>query len=331
MELDPLVRDVVGRADGGGAGVVVVELPRRERAVAARAALDVDDARGPEVGPRELLLARPRHLDGLAGRLREARGLERGVARVLAAVAGAGVGHDDAHLVARDVERVGQLVAHRERALRAGPHGELVAGPLGDRRPRLERHVRDVLDGVRPLELDVGGRHCFVDGADGARRPALAAHGVLPEEREERLVRGLTGNFVPRRLDRRGRARGGLAIRRGDAEKIAVADDGDARQLLGRVLVDGGERGLERRPAQDEAVEEAGAREVGGIDVPAGDEVAPVRFRHGRARDLPFGGRRERDVGRGGLHEVLALRQLAVRERSAGLGVADAAGFRREP
>ena len=70
MELDLLVRDGVRRGDGGGAGVVVVELPRRDRAVAARAALDVDDARGPEVGPRELLLARPDELDGLAGRLR---------------------------------------------------------------------------------------------------------------------------------------------------------------------------------------------------------------------------------------------------------------------
>src|ERR1039457_4567157 len=190
MELDLLVRHGVGRADGGGAGVVVMELPRRERAVAARAAFDVEDARGPEVGPRKLLLARPRDLDGLAGCLREASSLDGGVARVLAAVARAGVGHDDADLISRNVERVGQLVAHCERALRAGPDGEPIAGPLGDRRARLEGHVGDVLDGVRLLELDVGGRHCLVDRAGGAARPTLAAlfYGVLPQEREQSLV-----------------------------------------------------------------------------------------------------------------------------------------------
>ena len=76
MELDSLVRDVVRRRDPGRAGVVIVELPRGERAVLLRAAPDLDQAARPQIGPRELFFPRPHDLDGLAGGLRKASGLD---------------------------------------------------------------------------------------------------------------------------------------------------------------------------------------------------------------------------------------------------------------
>ena len=163
--LDLLVGDVVRRGDAGGAGVVVVELPRDERAVLARAASDLDEAGGAQVRPGELLLARPDDLDRLAGGLGQTRRFDRRVAGVLAAVGGAGVGDEDADVLARDAEGRGELLAHGEGALRAGPDRELVAVPFGDRGARLERRVRDVLDGVGLRELDVGGREALLDGA----------------------------------------------------------------------------------------------------------------------------------------------------------------------
>ena len=52
-------------------------------------------------------------------------------------------------LFGRNPKRLRQFVPHRERTLRAGPYRELVALPLRQRRPRFQRRMRDVLDGVR--------------------------------------------------------------------------------------------------------------------------------------------------------------------------------------
>src|SRR5687767_844666 len=57
MEDDALMRDLVGRADAGRARVVVVHLPRGDGAVLGETTGHVDHARGPEVGPGELLFA----------------------------------------------------------------------------------------------------------------------------------------------------------------------------------------------------------------------------------------------------------------------------------
>ena len=163
MESDELVRRAVRVLDARSAGIVIVELPGRERPVLACAGLDLDDARGPEVGPVELLLAGPDQLDGPAGPAGQAGGLECGLARVLAAVAGPGVGHDDPHAVLGHPERRGQLAAHAERPLRAGPHGQLAVLPLGHRRAGLERGMRDVGDRVRLLGAGVRGLQSLGD------------------------------------------------------------------------------------------------------------------------------------------------------------------------
>ena len=90
-----------------------MKLPGRERPVSLRAAVDLDDARRPEVGPGEFFLAGPDQLDRLAGRAGEAGGLDGRFAGVLAAVARTRVGHDDADGVVTMPER--RASAHRAR------------------------------------------------------------------------------------------------------------------------------------------------------------------------------------------------------------------------
>ena len=67
-------------------------------AVGGRAGAHVDDRRRPEVGPGELLLARPLQPHGPARRPGEARGRDGDVGLVLAAEPGARVGDDHPHL-----------------------------------------------------------------------------------------------------------------------------------------------------------------------------------------------------------------------------------------
>src|SRR5581483_7697827 len=106
VEKNLLVWHVVGRADGGGTGVVVVIFPGGERAVLADAAGNLDDSRRPQVGPHEFLVARPDELDRFARGLGEPGGFDGTAAGVLAAVAGAGVGNDHAHAVLGEAEGV---------------------------------------------------------------------------------------------------------------------------------------------------------------------------------------------------------------------------------
>src|SRR5437762_11488787 len=62
MKFGLLVGNVVQRADARSAGVVVVKFPRRDRAVVADAAGDLDHPRRTKVRPGEFLLARPDEL-----------------------------------------------------------------------------------------------------------------------------------------------------------------------------------------------------------------------------------------------------------------------------
>ena len=73
MERDALIGNVVQRANGRRPGIVIVEFPGGEHAVAAHAAGQLDDAGRTEVRPSEFLLARPHKLDRLAGGLGQAR------------------------------------------------------------------------------------------------------------------------------------------------------------------------------------------------------------------------------------------------------------------
>ncbi len=159
MKLDELIGDVVRRTDGGGAGVVVVVLPGDERAVLLDARADLDEAGGAQVGPGEFILARPDNFDGLAGGFCQARGFDGRFAGVLAAIAAAHVGLDDAHLRRREME--GCISSSRTPKGRWVPvHTvSLPLGPFGDGGAGFERRVGDVFDSVAFLELDVGGGH----------------------------------------------------------------------------------------------------------------------------------------------------------------------------
>ena len=170
-----------------------MELPGGERAVLAHAAGHVDDARRPEVGPGKLLLAGPDQLDRPARRLRQPGGLDRRLAGVLAAVAGAGVGHDHAHRVLRQAERLRQLAAHAERPLRAGPDRQLAVLPFGHRRARLERGVGDVGDRVasastcgRPRRGPLRSSRCCARAAKASAASATFS-GSLPQIVEQSL------------------------------------------------------------------------------------------------------------------------------------------------
>src|SRR5437899_2236790 len=72
MKSDPLIRNVVQSADSRAAGVVIVKLPGRDRAVLANTAGHFNDSGRTEIGPSELFLAGPNDLDGFAGRLCQA-------------------------------------------------------------------------------------------------------------------------------------------------------------------------------------------------------------------------------------------------------------------
>ena len=310
MELDLLVRDFVGRADPGGPGVVVVELPGRELAVRARAAADVDDARGTEVGPGELFFSSPHDLHRTGGGARQPRGLDGDLARVLAAVAGSRVGHDHADLVLRDPKGLRQLAAHAEGALRSRPHRQRAVLPLGDRRPRLQRRVRDVGHGVRGGELRRRGGQRVVDRARHVARPRIALVSALLQEVEE-LGRGGLRRRLPFRAHGVERTRGQVGVRRRHAHEVAVADGGDAGHRLRGPEVRRDQRGSDARRPQHAAVDESRTRDVRGVLVPAGHDVAPVELAQRLPGHRPFLGRRGGRGVRHRLHELLALAQLA--------------------
>src|SRR5437660_1189783 len=99
MELNALVRGDVSAANARRAGVVVVQFPSGERAVRTSRAADLDHARGSGICPSELFLAGPYDFDRLARCFRDARGFDRSLTGVLAAVARPRIRHDDADLL----------------------------------------------------------------------------------------------------------------------------------------------------------------------------------------------------------------------------------------
>src|SRR5205085_2263029 len=76
--------------------------------------------------------------------LSQTGGLDAGLARVFAAVTGSKVGHDHAYAIFRQMKGAGELTATAEWILGAGPDGELVICPFGNRRPGLQRTMLDV-------------------------------------------------------------------------------------------------------------------------------------------------------------------------------------------
>src|SRR5262245_53924144 len=100
----------------------------------------------------------------MAGALRELRCDERVVARaVLRAEAAAHELADDAHLVPREPELVGDLVPDAPDELRRDVDVERVAAPLAHGLVRLERTMEDGLRPVLGLHDDVRLGQCAVD------------------------------------------------------------------------------------------------------------------------------------------------------------------------
>ena len=103
-ELALLLARAVRRLDRRRAGVDVDEVPARQHPLVVEARLGVDHRRGAEVGPGELLLARPAEADRLARGLGQPGRLDGALAGVLPAEAAAEIGDDHADLVVRAVE-----------------------------------------------------------------------------------------------------------------------------------------------------------------------------------------------------------------------------------
>ena len=239
MVLDELVGNLVRGADGGRARIVVVMLPGNQRSIASRAGLDLNQAGGAEIGPGKLLAARPHHLHRLAGGLGQARGFNCRLAGMLAAIAAAHVGLDDAHLGRRKMKRLHEFVANAEWALRSCPHGQLVVVPLGHGGARLKRRMRNVLHGVLLFQLQVGACHGLCHGTGYMLRAFIAGRlsGLFFRYSKRPSIRWLRGH-IPFCLDC------GQCLLRGECvwarppDEIAVAHDFDAGKFFRGAGVD---------------------------------------------------------------------------------------------
>src|SRR5947209_15799574 len=125
MKLIKLIWNVVLSLNGCGPGVVVVKLPRGDRAIVLDSALDIDHTGRTKIGPSEFFFAGPDEFDRLAGSFRQTRGLDRAFAGVFAAVTRTCVRNDDANFVFRNVKCFRQFRAHSKGPLRSGPNREL--------------------------------------------------------------------------------------------------------------------------------------------------------------------------------------------------------------
>ena len=278
-----------------------MHFPFGERAIGIQLAAHFDEAARTEVGPRHFLLAGPIALYRLSGGLGQARRFVSGLAIMLAAVARAGIRHDHAHALFGQVEVLRQFAAHAEGTLRSRPHSQGAVRPLRQRRPRLQRHV-----------CDVGHR---VGGQAGSAGPAIPA--VLLEIGIDILGRRFRFHRLPIGLQGGHGLLGGESAGRRDADEIALAHHLDARHGFRRGAIERQQRGPERGRIQHLPVEHPGERGVVRTAVRAGDDFARTDFGQRRSGDLPFGGRRQRHVGRDGAGEHLSVSQLAESGRPA--------------
>src|SRR5579863_4991596 len=165
MTHDPLIGNLVIGTDTRGSGIVVMKFPGRDGAIVAYAAGDVDNTCGAEVSPGKFFLASPDHFHWALGGPGETCRFDRSFSGVLAAVTGAGVGHQYAHVIFRNAEGLGELPANAEGTLRSGPYSQLIAVPLGKRGAGFERNMCDVGNRVGLLQFVVGGSQRRVDRA----------------------------------------------------------------------------------------------------------------------------------------------------------------------
>src|SRR5215467_10870049 len=112
MKDDTLIGNFVVGANAGRSRVVVVKLPGGDQAVWGCSARDIYNAGWPKVGPGELLFAGPNNSYRMLGCARQTGGLDRGFARMLAAISRAGVGHQHANLFFRHAKSFCEFRPH---------------------------------------------------------------------------------------------------------------------------------------------------------------------------------------------------------------------------
>ena len=117
-------------------------IPADDLSVRVEAAAQLMDGRRALRVPAVLVVAHPLHADRATGELRHQRGVDGGHVRSVAAVAPRGVEGDDANVLDRDVERVGDRRAHDVRALRSRPDRGGAVLDVGDRAGGADRTVR---------------------------------------------------------------------------------------------------------------------------------------------------------------------------------------------
>ena len=125
---------LVGRAEPGCAGVVVVKLPGSQLAVLVDAGRGFDQTGGAEVGPGELLLAGPDELHRLSRGASQPGGLDRGLVGMLAAVAAARVRHQHPDAILRQMKCLRELLSGHRRG--AGFRSRRSGDPHSTRPPR---------------------------------------------------------------------------------------------------------------------------------------------------------------------------------------------------
>src|ERR1051325_6838222 len=314
MKLNVLIRKIVLDLNARAARVVIVKLPRRYCAIVLHAGADFDHARGTKVGPVEFFLARPDEFDRLATPPREPRRFDRALARVLAAVSGAGVGRNHADLLFGNMKRFREFRPDAEGALRAGPNRQLAISPLGERGAWLERRVCDVGDGVRLRQFLIGGRHAVRDRTDRtATTTATRSRSILLQVIEQLIVTRLTRG-LPVNRNRFLCSYRSLQIRRGHADEVAVVNNDYARHRFSRFRIAGDERRLERRRSDYASIQHPFTLQIGRVLMLAVYEVAPIDLRHRRAGDSPITRRRDRNVRRDRFDELLSFRDFRARQ-----------------
>jgi len=266
----------VRRVHRRSAGVDVQEMPARQRALLIQAGLDVDRRGRAEIGPRELLLARPSQRDGAPGGAGQARRLDGRLPSMLAAETAAEIRHHHADLLIGQAEGAGELAVVAERILRPRPHGQRPVAPLRHRRAGLQRgvlHVGHVVGlpqhAVRPGQLV------------GKRVLGHAAAGMRAQVVEHLLARRVRSRLPPGRPgDRLQRLPGAMRGGRGHAHELAIAHDDNVLHGLGGLDVDRRQLRAVGGRAQNLAVQHSGQRHVRRELVRAGHQVAPVRTRN---------------------------------------------------
>ncbi len=233
----------------------------------------------------------------MAGALRKLCGDVREVAgAVLRAEAAAHVLAHDAHLVLRQAERLGHLLAHAPDELCRDVDDERVAFPLAHRLVRLQRVVHHGLRAVRRLDDDVRLREALCDVA--ARVLARILQQLLALDCELGVEQRLQD--VPFDVDERERG-ARLAERvggdRGDrlALVVRLAREGFDRVRLqhgahaGRLRrareIDALDARAGVRGAQHGRVQHPGQLDVGGVARLAGRALDPVLAARGPADD----------------------------------------------